>query len=179
MLEIVTKPVEPVLRRDARPKMRPIAEIPAPGEQNKEQYVLLVKSDAPFEWCHIAGFGFTKSCEDPEKSVVGNEGKRFPYKIVPVLLTQKQAAYIVERSKLHNITIPRKRDGEEIKRAYKVNAADWIIIQKVSEFSLSCFAPPHPEQNQPQPQPVEDGKEEMRQELLKKQSSLGKKQKEK
>ena len=127
-------------------KVRKPFEMPKAGEDQLYEYVASVKPDAPFEYCTIGGLDFQKRVYPPEKSLVKNQNKTFEAGVKIVLLTEKQAEALKKRAKEHIMKIgtrnnedwkPGKDEEPEFLPAFEVNASDFIVLEKKTEFDFA------------------------------------------
>lgn len=115
--------------------------IPATNEEPQYAYVFALKQSCPCEYLHICGLSFEKYILPLEAGWAENINKHFPTRYSTMMMTSRQAAYILDRAKLLIKFIPRRvitggpDEQDRIEPEQNICASDYIVVCKASEFN--------------------------------------------
>lgn len=147
----VTKPAQ--LPKEGRrviiretPFVIPVAD---PKEQ-AEPYIVAVKANAPFEYCHLGGICFQKYVMPEAATLTSNSNEHFFPRLVSIMLTKRQAEAIMAEAAKREIYVPRIRNPKyaladnnsdepsHFKGGYfKIN--EWLIVEPEATYDAKKY----------------------------------------
>jgi len=104
------------------------ADVPFNKKDKTFSYVTTLKPDAAYTYLTIAGVIFSKKSYPVEAAESKNASRRYNSQIQTVQMSERQAKYIIDRSK--KIVRSVEQDGTRTDVRY----SDMIILEKVSDF---------------------------------------------